>query len=223
MCHHKATSVAAYMFAICWFISFVFIFIYIYFGYSPKRTHMFPWNLSKIIKAFEEKMTNLNKEITTRSKTLEEVCSKFSCFLGCLGVASQQSESSTVCLCCPLRGKSTNPCTGEKFMRHPFVYVWQHRDVGLVGSKDVRVVFVQATLEIYPIGQWCALVSSSTVRTNMRIRHIRAFFFQKEVSVRIHNVWRSYQKHNFITILYSRNSHEKVLIIYHSLGDPITF
>ena len=84
------------MFATCWFISFVFIFIYIYFGYSPKRTHMFPWNLSKIIKAFEEKMTNLNKEITTRSKTLEEACFKCSCFLGCLGGHHNKSHQQCV-------------------------------------------------------------------------------------------------------------------------------
>lgn len=76
-------------------------------------------------------------------------------------------------------------------LRQPFVYVWQHRDVfGRIQRS--HVVFFQTTLEIYPIGQcmcvsyiimytgdMCALVSSSTVRTNMHIRHIRAFFFRK--------------------------------------------
>ena len=77
-------------------------------------------------------------------------------------------------------------------MRQPFVYVWQHRDVfGRIQRS--HVVFVQATLEIYPIGQcicvsyiimytgdMCALVSSSisekNLKTNMHIRHIRVFF-----------------------------------------------
>ena len=196
MSPHKATSVAAlkkiYMFAICWFISFVFIYIYLYFGYSPKRTHMFPWNLSKIIKAFEEKMTNLNKEITTRSKTLEEVCFKFSCFLGCLGGHHNKSHQQCVFVVLskanqPILVQEKSSCDNRLSM---------YGNIGMSDRSDPktsemylfkrhwRYILLDNVCVYYIImytGDMCARKSLVPfVRTNMHIRHIRIFIFRKK-------------------------------------------
>ena len=136
-----------YMFArCCWFISILRI--------LPKDPHVF--FEAKILKAFEEKLTSLNKEMTTRSKTLEEACSKFCCFLGCFGHHNKSQQHCVMCVCCPFRGKSSNHCTGEKDHGLPFVYVGQNSNQVWI-QRNHNWSF-QATLEIYPIAQ-CMCIS----------------------------------------------------------------
>ena len=160
ICHHKATSVAAYMFAICWFISFVFIYN-IFRVLSQKGPHV---SLEpKIIKAFEEKMTNLNKEITTRSKTLEEACSKYSCFLGCLG---HHNKSHQQCVFVVLSKANHSILVQEKSL-----WDWDNRlsmygniGMSLVGSKEVMLYFFKRHWRYILLDNVCVYLTLSCIQ-----------------------------------------------------------
>lgn len=86
ICHHKATSVAAYMFATCWFISFVFIFIYIYIsGTLPKGPTCFLGTYLRSSRLLRRRWPTWTKRLPHAARRLRRPASNVPVFLAVWG------------------------------------------------------------------------------------------------------------------------------------------